>query len=112
MNLRILAAGVLVILIVSAHGLTGQQTATRYDYNYQNRALVIAGEQASFICYGLFVSNRTMDQLYEAELKMDQMPLAPPDEIQVDRQRKTVAVGGISGAPVMRAAYREGLGCV
>src|SRR5262249_20810811 len=50
--------------------------------------------------------------LYEAELKMDQMPLAPPDEIQVDRQRKTVAVGGISGAPVMRAAYREGLGCV
>src|SRR4029434_11297595 len=89
-----------------------QQTATRYDYLASNSALVAAGMQASFTCYGLFVSNRTMDQLYAAELKMDQMPLAPPDQIKIDQERKTVSVGVISDAPVMRAVYREGLGCV
>ena len=42
------------------------------------------------------------------------MPLAPPDQIKIDREFKTVAVGeaGKSPAPVMRAVFREGLGCV
>src|SRR5688572_27343769 len=103
-----------VILGLSTIGSNAQQTATRYDYNESNRDLVSSGMQALFICNGLFVSNRTMDQLYAAELKFDLMPLAPPEEIKIDRERKTVAVGqiGINPAPVMRAAHREGLGCV
>ena len=103
-----------VILGLSTIGGNAQQTATRYDYNESNRDLVSSGMQALFICNGLFVSNRTMDQLYAAELKFDLMPLAPPEEIKIDRERKTVAVGqiGINPAPVMRAAHREGLGCV
>src|SRR5436309_11222373 len=116
MNRPNLATGlvVVVILILFTLAVSGQQTATRYDYNYANRAVVGAGMQALFICNGLFVSNRTMDQLYAAELKMDRMPLAPPDEIKIDREGKTVAVGesGKSPAPTMRAAHREGLGCV
>lgn len=104
----------IVILVLSTVRGNGQQTATRYDYHESNRALIDAGMQALFICNGLFVSNRTMDQLYAAELKYDLIPLAPPDEIKIDRERKTVAVGeiGKSPAPVMRAVHREGLGCV
>ena len=103
-----------VVLAVSAVAVHGQQTSTRYDYHKSNRALINAGMQALFICNGLFMSNRTMDQLYAAELKMDRMPLAPPGEIRIDRARKTVAVGegGSGPGPVMRAAHREGLGCV
>src|SRR5438552_3233140 len=116
MNRPNLATGlvVVVILLLFTLAVSGQQTATRYDYNYANRAVVGAGMQALFICNGLFVSNRTMDQLYAAELKMDLMPLAPPEQIKIDRELKTVAIGevGKSPAPVMRAVFREGLGCV
>src|SRR5207247_6784125 len=93
----------IVILVLSAAAGKGQQTSTRYNYHESNEALINAGMQALFICNGLFVSNRTMDQLYAAELKMDLMPLAPPDEIKIDREGKTVAVGesGKSQGPTM-----------
>ena len=91
----------------------GQQSATRYDYLERNLALIHAGTQALLTCNGLFVSNRNLDQIYEAELKLDLMPLAPPNEVKIDRERKTVAVGNGSGlAPTMRAVHREGFGCV
>ncbi|HLH31045.1 MAG TPA: hypothetical protein VKY31_07565, partial [Terriglobia bacterium] len=104
-------AGLLIFLLCIV-AVAGQQTATRYDYLRANEALINGGMQALFTCNGLFVSNRTMDQLAGAELKMGLMPLAPPDQIQIDRERRTVAIGGGSVAPVMRAAYREGIGCV
>src|ERR1051326_4987939 len=105
----ICVCAVVVLAIVTGHG---QQTATRYNYHQLNEALIDGGMQALFICNGLFVSNRSMDQLYGAELKMGLMPLAPPDQIKIDRERKTVAVGEGGAGPVMRAAHREGLGCV
>jgi CubicO group peptidase (beta-lactamase class C family) len=102
-----------VVLVLSAIGIDAQQTATRYDYHGSNEALISAGMQALFICNGLFVSDRTMEQLYGAELRMVRRPLAPPNQITIDRERKTVAIGdGGGAAPVMRAAHREGLGCV
>jgi CubicO group peptidase (beta-lactamase class C family) len=114
--IRTIAATVLigiVILILSAATGHGQQATARYNQT-STEMLINAGRQALFICNGLFVSNRTLDQIYDAELKLDLMPLAPPNEIQIDHGRKTVAVGqgGNGLAPVMRAAYREGLGCV
>src|SRR5262245_50111206 len=102
----------LVAVLLSVVAGSGQQTATRFNYLQLNGALINNGMQALFICNGLFVSNRTMDQLYGAELKMNQMPLALPDQMKVDRERKTVAVGDGISAPVMRAAQREGIGCV
>jgi len=103
-----------VIFVLSTVASNGQQTATRYDYHESNQALIYSGMQALFICNGLFVSNRTLEQIYSAELKLDRMPLAPPDQIKIDRELKTVAVGesGNGLVPVMRAAHREGLGCV
>lgn len=110
MRLTPLAVAVLALCAVTGRG---QQTSSRYDFHQANEALIAAGMQALFTCNGLFVSNRTLDQLHAAELKMDLMPLAPPEEVKIDRERKTVAVGEGHGlAPVMRAAYREGLGCV
>lgn len=103
---------VIVVLVLPTVPGNGQQTSTRYDYHQSNEALIYAGMQALFTCNGLFVSNRTLDQLYGAELKFDLMPLAPPEQIKIDRARKTVAVGENGLGPAMRAAYREGLGCV
>ena len=104
---------VIAVLLLSTAAGIGQQTATRYDYHESTEALIYGGMQALFTCNGLFVSNRTLEQLNDAELKMDLMPLAPPHQIKIDRERKTVAVGDGNGlAPTMRAAYREGLGCV
>ncbi len=106
-------AGIAAVVLFAVLG-AGQQTATRYDYHASNETLISNGMQALFICNGLFVSNRTMDQLRAAELKMDLLLLAPPDEIKIDRERRTVAVrdGANREAPVMRAAYRQGLGCI
>src|SRR5262245_59492228 len=104
--------GIVALTVFSVIG-TGHQTATRYDYLERNLALIRAGQQALLTCNGLFVSNRNLDQIYEAELKLDLMPLAPPNEVKIDRDRKTVAIGNGSGlAPTMRAVHREGLGCV
>jgi CubicO group peptidase (beta-lactamase class C family) len=104
----------IVILLLSSAG-HGQQTIGRHDYHESNRTLINAGMQALFVCNGLFVSNRTLPQIYDAELKLDFRPMLPRDEIQIDRERKAVAVAAIGNsvtAPTMRAAYREGLGCV
>src|SRR5262245_41174086 len=103
-----------IILVLFAAIINGQQTSTRYDYHESTRALIDSGMQALFICNGLFVSNRTLEQIYGAELKFDLMPLAPADQIKIDREHKTVAVGesGKGLAPTMRAVYRQGLGCV
>jgi len=83
---------------------------TRYDYDKPVERVITAGMQALLTCNGLFVSNRTLDQLNAAELKLDLMPLAPPDQVAIDPEHKTVAIGG--GGLIMRAVNRQGLGCV
>jgi CubicO group peptidase (beta-lactamase class C family) len=98
---------VILALFVSA---SHAQFVNRYDYDKPIERVIYSGMQALLTCNGLFVSNRTLDQLNQAELKMDLMPLVPPEQVTIDRERKTVAIPG-PGA-VMRAAYREGLGCV
>ncbi|MEQ8425120.1 MAG: serine hydrolase, partial [Cyclobacteriaceae bacterium] len=65
------------------------------------------------ICNGLFVSNRTLDQIYGEELKLHQSPVQPPSNVFIDYKKKTVQVGGLgNGTAPMRAVYREGLGAV
>jgi len=71
--------------------------------------LVNAGMQALTICNGVFVSNRTLDQIYDAELRLEMTPLFPPKEVTIDRERKAVAVGQSAKGPVpvLRAEYRK-----
>ena len=65
-------------------------------------------------CNGLFTSNRTLEQVYAQELKFLPEPIgsAAGGDYVVDRARRAVAVGKAGSAPVMRAAFRDGIGCV
>jgi CubicO group peptidase (beta-lactamase class C family) len=108
--------GVIVLLLFAAVGQGQQQqpVASGNTRQFAPQQFVYAGMQALLTCNGLFVSGRTLAQLYAAELKLDLIPLASADEVQIDRERRTVGVNenGKGPGPTMRAAYREGLGCV
>ncbi|MBI2404388.1 MAG: serine hydrolase [Gemmatimonadetes bacterium] len=86
----------------------------RIDYHPFTRALTARGAQALHTCNGLFVSHRTLEQIYAGELRAAGGEPLPPGRVEIDRTRQTVAVGvgADDGIPVMRAALRQGLGCV
>jgi CubicO group peptidase (beta-lactamase class C family) len=93
---------------------SGAQQEATYDYWQTNRTMVRYGQQAIFMCNGLFTSNRTLDRVFAQELAFLPNPIGTPrgGEYVVDRERQTVAIGNGESAPIMRAAFREGLGCV
>jgi CubicO group peptidase (beta-lactamase class C family) len=90
-----------------------QQRET-YDYWQVQREMVRRGQQALMTCNGLFTSHRTLEQVFAQELKFLAAPIgtATGGDYVVDRARKAVAVGSMGAVPVMRAAFREGLGCI
>ncbi|MYK87569.1 MAG: serine hydrolase, partial [Acidobacteria bacterium] len=69
---------------------------------------------AIFMCNGLFTSNRTLEQVFAQELAFLPEPVGTPEggDYEVDTARKAVVIGNGRGAPKMRAAFREGVGCV
>jgi CubicO group peptidase (beta-lactamase class C family) len=85
-----------------------------YDYWRGQREMIQRGQQALLMCNGLFTSHRTIEQIFAQELKLLAAPVgtAAGGDYVVDRTRKAVAVGSAGAAPVMRAAFREGLGCI
>ena len=92
----------------------GAQQEETYDYWQTNRTMVRYGQQAIFMCNGLFTSNRTLEQVFAQELAFlpDPVGTASGGDYVVDRERQAVAIGSGDGAPIMRAAFRRGLGCV
>lgn len=92
----------------------GAQQEESYDYFRPQRAMIRYGQQAILQCNGLFTSNRTLEQVFDQELAFLRQPVgtARGGDYEVDRERKAVAIGSPGGTPVMRAAFREGLGCV
>jgi CubicO group peptidase (beta-lactamase class C family) len=102
----------ILALLVPASG--GAQQEESYDYWRFNREVIARGEQAIFMCNGLFTSNRTLDQVFAQELAYLREPIGTPagGDYVVDRERRAVAVGADGYVPTMRAAFREGLGCV
>ncbi len=107
-------AGILIVLAVLAPGYLAAQQQESYDYWRSQRDMVRYGQQAIFMCNGLFTSNRTIDQVFEQELAYLDHPVGTPDggDYEIDRARRAVAIGASGGTPVMRAAFREGLGCI
>jgi CubicO group peptidase (beta-lactamase class C family) len=85
-----------------------------YDYWRFDRDLIRRGQQALFMCNGLFTSNRSLEQVFAQELAYLPEPIGTPTggDYQVDRARRAVTVGAEGYVPPMRAAFREGLGCV
>lgn len=108
----------LSLLVIIASALVAAPTASqqeeRYDYWRFDRDIIRYGQQAIFMCNGLFTSARTLEQVFDQELAYLQHPVGQPDggDYVVDWDRKAVAIGAPGGTPTMRAAFREGLGCV
>ncbi len=90
----------------------GQQES--YDYWKFNREMVRRGQQAILMCNGLFTGNRTLEQVFAQELAFLPEPIGTPSggDYVVDWDREAVAIGADGYVPTMRAAFREGIGCV
>lgn len=90
------------------------QQKESYDYWRVQRDMIQRGQQAIMMCNGLFTSNRTLEQVFAQELAYLRQPVgtATGGDYEIDRGRRAVAIGKPDGVPVMRAAFREGLGCV
>ena len=109
---RALAALILAVLMAPMP-VAAQQEET-YDYWKFQREMVRYGQQAIFMCNGLFTSNRTLENVFAQELAFLPGPVgtARGGDYVIDEARKAVAIGSPGGTPVMRAAFREGIGCV
>ncbi len=98
--------------------LPSAATQGGFGYHGATKEVTWRGTQALKLCNGLFVSGRTLDQIYAQEMVSPQteptVPM-PLNRVEIDYQRQAVAIGvGDSNDPVptMRAAYREGIGGV
>ena len=105
----------LALLALLAAGPAGAREAQDYDYFAANRAQVRNGVQAVLMCNGLFTSQRTLEQVFAQELAYMVRFGGPVGTVAggdwtVDRERRAVAVG--QGEGTVRAAFREGIGCV
>ncbi|MGH7480995.1 MAG: serine hydrolase domain-containing protein [Longimicrobiales bacterium] len=105
----------LVAALLFPPGPASAQQDRGYDYWQFQRDMIRRGQQALFMCNGLFTSNRTLEQVFAQELAYLSEPVGTPGggDYVVDRERRAVAIGAPGDdVPVMRAAFREGLGCV
>ena len=108
----VLATAVAGTLLFGASA--GAQQHETYDYWQQQRRMVRHGQQALLMCNGLFTSNRSIEQVFAQELAFLPEPVgtAGGGDYEVDQRRKAVTVGAGHGTPRMRAAFRDGIGCV
>ena len=99
-------------LLLPAYASAQQEES--YDYGRFNRDIIRHGQQAILMCNGLFTSNRTLEQVFDQELAYLRQPVGTPrgGDYVVDRERRAVAIGAPGGTPPMRAAFRDGIGCV
>ena len=89
----------------------GAQQEETYDYWAPQRRMVRQGQQAIFTCNGLFTSNRALEQVLLAFLR-EPVGTADGGDYEVDLERKAVTIGSGHSVPKMRAAFREGIGCI
>jgi len=113
---RTVLALVIAFSLAAPSSRASQSQRDGYDYYGATRALVRRGTQALILCNGLFVSERSLDEVYAQELTFGGIPLLHPRDggVTIDRERRTVLVGGGGNDPIpaMRAVYRQGLGAV
>lgn len=102
-----------VMLMFSTYRGFAQQSES-YDYSKSNREMIQSGVQAILCCNGLFTSSRTLELVYNQELKYLKRTIgnAQGGDYTIDWDRKTVTIGPTKDTPVMRAVFREGIGCI
>lgn len=103
----------LVVALCCSLTTSAQQKET-YDYATSNREMIQRGVQAVLCCNGLFTSERTLEQVYEQELRYLKNPIGTAEggDYTIDWEQKTVTIGTDDNGPAMRAAFRKGIGCV
>lgn len=106
-----------IAILMAPSGVTAPvESATEkpYDYFLANRIMIRNGLQAVLTCNGIFTSNRSIEQVFDQELAYVTHPVgtAQGGAYVVDRNHKYAAVGGGEHGPEIRAAFREGIGCV
>jgi CubicO group peptidase (beta-lactamase class C family) len=115
-RLMIVAAALPLVLGTPLVPVTplGAQQEEAFDYWGHNREMIQRGVHAILMCNGLFTSDRTVEQVFDQELKYvrNDAGVATEGEYEVDWDKKAVAIGASGSVPVMRAAFREGIGCV
>jgi CubicO group peptidase (beta-lactamase class C family) len=76
--------------------------------------MIKRGVQAVLTCNGLFTSGRSLEQVFDQELAYMGPHLGTADggDYRVDEDLRAVEIGKESNPPVLRAAFREGIGCV
>ena len=108
-----------ILLVFSFPAAVYAQQVDDYDYFQPNREMIRNGVQAILMCNGLFTSKRPLQALFEHELAY----LTPerfggavgtPEggEYEINEALQAVAIGGPDTGPIVRAAFREGIGCV
>jgi len=103
----------LILFLLSIPTTFAQQTES-YDYAASNRQMIQRGVQAILSCNGLYTSNRSLEQVYGQELKYLRNPIGTAEggDYTIDWDQKTIAIGTPDNPPVMRASFRDGIGCV
>ncbi|MGB5490283.1 MAG: serine hydrolase [Woeseiaceae bacterium] len=104
---------VILLALLATAALPAQQVDD-FDYFSANRMTIRNGVQAVLTCNGLFTSGRTLEQVFAQELAYLPNPVgtAQGGNYEIDSVRKAVAVGVPKSGQVMRAAFREGIGCI
>lgn len=104
----------LLAILVLIPSTSFAQQQENYDYWQHQREIVARGQQAVFMCNGLFTSNRTLEQVFNQELAFLSKPIgtAAGGDYKVNWDLRAVEIGLAGEVPIMRAAFREGLGCV
>ena len=79
-----------------------------------NRETIKRGVQAVLTCNGLFTSHRSLEQVFAQELAYmgPHIGTAQGGDYRVHEALGAVEIGSADNPPVMRAAFREGIGCV
>lgn len=85
-----------------------------WDYWAPQREMIQRGVQAILLCNGLYTSHRPLDLVYAQELAYLRNPIgtARGGDYEIREDLRAVAIGAPGPTPTMRAAFREGIGCV
>lgn len=105
---------IILPLVLFVSSITEAKQDADFDYFSANRTMIRNGVQAVLMCNGLFTSGRTMKQVFEQELAYLSDPVGTVEggDYVIDRDLKAVAIGGNDSGQVIRAAFRQGIGCV
>ena len=106
--------GLVSVVVLLQPACSEAQQEEAYDYWQGQRAMIQRGVEAVLMCNGLFTSNRPLDQVFAQELAYVRRDVGTPEsgDFSVDWERQAVAIGTEGPVPVIRAAFREGIGCV